>query len=130
MCYISYFIRYYILYKSPNCNKHCLLDLHLYVISASNTALDVTPNNIFCISSCADSEWGTGGLDPPEKLQKYRFFNNTRPDPLKNRKCTKPANVRPALASRRNTIKMVFRWQANDGTPQVLFWILSPYLPA
>ena len=42
---------------------------------------------------------GTGGPNPPEKSQKYRFFSNIGPDRLKNHKATKPAfNVGPILA--------------------------------
>ena len=54
---------------------------------------------------------GGGGGDrgsgtPPEKSQKYSvFFSNTGPDPLKNRKATKPTfNVGPSLARQRNAL--------------------------
>ena len=49
---------------------------------------------------------GQGVRTHPEKSQKYRvFFNNTRPDPLKNQKDTKPLfNVGPSAARQRNAI--------------------------
>ena len=47
---------------------------------------------------------GTGGHDLPEN-HKNIVFSNTRPDPLKNHKATKPAlNVGLSLACQRNAI--------------------------
>ena len=51
--------------------------------------------------SWADPEGdrGSGPPPPPEKLQNIGFFSNTRPDPLKNHKATKPAfNIGPSSA--------------------------------
>ena len=48
------------------------------------------------------SRGGTGGLDPPEKSQKYTVLSNTGP---KNHKATKLAlNVGPSLPRQGNTI--------------------------
>ena len=58
-------------------------------------------------SAWADPEGGTGGPDPhPIKNHKnIGFLCNTRPDPLKNYKATKPAfNVGPSSARQRNAI--------------------------
>ena len=67
----------------------------------------------------ADPEGGgTGGPDPPppEKSQKYRVSLQYWSRSLKNHKDTKPAfTVGPSSARQRNTIEMVFRWEANDG---------------
>ena len=42
---------------------------------------------------------------PPEKSQNIRFLSNTDPDPLKNRKATKPdTNVGSSSAGQRNAI--------------------------
>ena len=61
--------------------------------------------NFLPISSCADPERGTGGLDPPWKITKIGFLSNTGPDSLKNHKATKSAfNVGPSLARQRNAI--------------------------
>ena len=47
---------------------------------------------------------GTGGREPPTgKLQNYKFLSNTHPDPLKNRKVSKPEfHVGPLSARQRN----------------------------
>ena len=46
----------------------------------------------------------TGGTDPPERSQKG-FLGNIGPDPLENRKATRPEfNVRPSSGHQRNTI--------------------------
>ena len=64
---------------------------------------------------------GTGG--------NIGILSNTGPDPLKNLKATKTAfNVGPSLARQRNTIKIAFRWQADDGLLSVLFGSLSPLI--
>ena len=68
----------------------------------------------------------TGGPDPhpaPWKITKYVFSSNTGPDPLKNRKATKPAlNVGPSSARKRNGVSLAGRWlSAYGGT-----WILPP----
>ena len=51
----------------------------------------------------AQTQRGTGGLDPPpppEKIQNIGFLSNTGSDPLKKHKATKPAfNVGPSSAS-------------------------------
>ena len=49
---------------------------------------------------------GAGGSDPtPERSQKIGFPSNTGPDPLKNRKATRPEfNVRPSSGRQRNAI--------------------------
>ena len=74
--------------------------------------------------------WGGGqGVltpqPPPPPLKNHKnieFLSNTVPDPLKNHKATKPAfNVGPSSASQQNTIKMVFRWWADDGPYIVTF---------
>ena len=71
---------------------------------------------------------GTEDLDPPlpESHKNIGFSSSTGPDPLKNRKATKPVfNVGPSLARQRNTFNvgpssarrhlMAFCWQADDG---------------
>ena len=57
-------------------------------------------------ASCADSDGGTGGPDPPLKNHKNIWFLcNTDPDPQKNHKATKPAfNVGPSSARQQNAI--------------------------
>ena len=42
---------------------------------------------------------------PPRKITKIGFLSNTGPDPLKNRKATRPeCNVRPSLGRQCNPI--------------------------
>ena len=69
---------------------------------------------------------GGGGSDPPppptENHKNIGFLCNNGLDPLKNHKATKPAfNVGPSSARQRNTIKMVFRWRADDGPIKAVF---------
>ena len=55
--------------------------------------------NIFSVMPHARIQRGTGGLDPPERLQRLWFLSNTAPDPLKTHMATKPAfNVGPSSA--------------------------------
>ena len=61
------------------------------------------------------------GHGPPERSQKG-FLSNTGPDPLKNRKATRPEfNVRPPSGRQRNAIEMAFRWRADDDPLIVVF---------
>ena len=74
------------------------------------------------------SRGGTGGTDPPEKSQKIGFLCNTRPDPLKNHKATKPAfTVGTSSARQRNAIPMAFRWRADMAKLKRYLDPLSPY---
>ena len=70
-------------------------------------------------STAPQSRGVTGGPDPPsmKNNKNIGFLRNTSPDPLKNRKATKPANVGPSLARQRNATKMAFRWRADNDPP-------------
>ena len=60
-----------------------------------------------CVCAWVDPEGGRGsGPPPPPKNHKtIGFPSNTRPNPLKNLKVTKPAfNVGPSLVRQRNAI--------------------------
>ena len=73
----------------------------------------------------ADQKGGGGdrGSGPPLKNHKnIGFLCNTGLDPLKNHKAAKPAFYDgPTLAHKGNTIKMAFRWRADDGPFIVVF---------
>ena len=62
---------------------------------------------------------GGGGRGPDPPLKNHNnigFLCNTGPEPVRNRKATKPAfNAGPSSARQRNTISMAFRWRADDG---------------
>ena len=61
--------------------------------------------------------------------QNWGFLSNSVPDPLKNRKATKPVfNVGPSLARQRNVISVAFRWRADGGPPIVVFVKVGPPL--
>ena len=79
---------------------------------------------------------GPGPPLPPPPLKNHKnILSNTGPDPLKNRKATKPTfNVGPSstsqrnaisMAFQRNAISMTFRWKANDGLLLVIFGLLT-----
>ena len=65
------------------------------------------------------------GPFPPPPLKNHKdkgILSNTGPAPLKNHKAAKPAfNIGPSFARQQNTIKMVFRWRADDGPLLVPF---------
>ena len=62
------------------------------------------------------------GSGPLKNHKNIGFLSNTGPDPLKTHKATKPAfNVGSSSARQGNAIKMVFRWQADDGLLIVVF---------
>ena len=70
-------------------------------LSVSSQALRLPLSH--CAPIWADPEWGTGGPESPEKLQKIGILSNTGPDPPKNHKATKPEfNVGPSSARQRN----------------------------
>ena len=64
---------------------------------------------------------------PPERSQKIVFLSNTDPDPMKNRKDTKPEfNVRHHRDASETPFKwhftgMAFRWRTDDGRLLVVF---------
>ena len=63
-----------------------------------------------------------GGGGQGVQITKIGFPSNTGPDPLKNRKATRPEfNVRPSSGRRRNAIKMAFCQRADDGPLSVVF---------
>ena len=58
-----------------------------------------------CLHPCADPEGGQGVRTPMKNHKNIAFLSNTGPDPLKNRKATKPAfNVVPLSARQRDAI--------------------------
>ena len=87
---------------------------------------DVLPNLDDCnqIMSMSGSRGGWQGVWTP-RLKNHKhlgFLRNTGPDPVKNRKTTKPAfNVGPLSACQRNAIYMAFRWRVDDGPLIELF---------
>ena len=58
---------------------------------------------------------GDRGPDPPEKSQKYRFFSNTGPDPLKNRSCEASIQCWAIIGTPAKHHLMAFRWYTDDG---------------
>ena len=79
-----------------------------------------------CVCAWADPEGGGGaGVSPPpltrEKSQNIVFPNNTRPDPLKKYKVTKPAFNVPTAKRHLNGVSLAGRcWPAYGG-----IWIVS-----
>ena len=94
-------------------------------------------NNIFFkhVQILRGGGGGDRGSGPPHPLKNKKnigFLSNTVPDPLKNRKATKPAlNFGPSSACQQNAFAiiglpvkrhlMAFRWRADDGPLLVLF---------
>ena len=55
---------------------------------------------------------GTGGPDPPRKSQKYRFFSNTGPDPLKIVKLPSQLSI---FGHNRHASETPFKWRLAGG---------------
>ena len=65
-------------------------------------------------SACADLEGdrGSGHPPPPRKPQKYRFFSNTHPEPLKIVKLPSQLSI---LGHNRHGSKTPFKWRFAGG---------------
>ena len=71
-----------------------------------------------CVCASREGRMGT----PLNNHKTIGFPSNTRSNPLKNLKVTKPEfNVGPSLVRQRNAIYMAFRWRADVGPLIVVF---------
>ena len=73
------------------------------------------------------SRGGTGGPDPPGKLQNIGFLSNICPDPLKNRSYQASIQCWAIIGTPAKRHLMAFCWRADEGPLRV---VLASSLPS